>query len=259
MARRSFAGGAVATTLASGLAAGATSASIAASTGWPDGSAGDFYIVIDPDTASEEKILVDTRAGTTLDGLTRGVDGTSDTSHSAGAVVKHVFTATDADEANAHVNDADVDGVAHAAAKVSYSGSAGLSATNVEAALDELDTEKSATGHTHAKTIRIDKTWAYDGTVAVNTLPGFYISLPSGQTAVLAAARHALGAGTATASVRVNGAAATGFSGLSLTTTSTLTNPADVAVADGDYIDLDVTAASSATELRLALFLDVTV
>jgi hypothetical protein len=37
-----------------------------------------------------------------------------------------------------------------AAADITYAGSANLSATNVEAALDELDTEKAAVGHTHA-------------------------------------------------------------------------------------------------------------
>jgi hypothetical protein len=35
---------------------------------------------------------------------------------------------------------------AHAATAISYAGSAGLSATTVEAALDELDTEKASTG-----------------------------------------------------------------------------------------------------------------
>ena len=34
----------------------------------------------------------------------RGADGTTVTSHSQGATVEHIFTATDADEANLHVN-----------------------------------------------------------------------------------------------------------------------------------------------------------
>jgi hypothetical protein len=40
---------------------------------------------------------------------------------------------------------------AHAASAVSYGGAAGLSATDVEAALDELDSEKAAASHTHAE------------------------------------------------------------------------------------------------------------
>jgi len=75
---------------------------IAAYTGWPNGS-DPFYVVIDPGTASEEKVLV-TRTGstdTTLNVTTRGVDGTTGVSHSSGATIYPVFTAVDADEANA--------------------------------------------------------------------------------------------------------------------------------------------------------------
>lgn len=50
-------------------------------------------------------------------------------------------------ELDAHVNDTSD---AHGAAAISYAGSAGLSATDVEAALDELDSEKAAASHTHA-------------------------------------------------------------------------------------------------------------
>lgn len=40
------------------------------------------------------------------------------------------------------------------AAEVTYAGSTNLVATNVEAALDELDAEKAGTGHTHGKFVR---------------------------------------------------------------------------------------------------------
>ena len=80
-------------------------------TNWPTGVSGrPFYVVVDRNTASEEKILCASRAGNTItvfdDGLTngRGADGTSITTHSSNAEIEHVFTATDADEANAHVN-----------------------------------------------------------------------------------------------------------------------------------------------------------
>ena len=80
-------------------------------TGWPTGVGGrPFYIVIDRGLANEEKILCSSRTGNTLavfnDGIStgRGADGTTVTGHSNNAVVEHVFTATDADEANAHVN-----------------------------------------------------------------------------------------------------------------------------------------------------------
>jgi hypothetical protein len=99
--RRKYAGAAVATTITGTINAGATSITIAAYTGWPNGS-DPFYVVIDPGTASEEKVLV-TRTGstdTTLNVTTRGVDGTTAASHTSGATIYPVFTATDADEAN---------------------------------------------------------------------------------------------------------------------------------------------------------------
>jgi hypothetical protein len=71
---------------------------------------GNFYVCIDRGLASEEKILCSSRSGNNLtvfsNGLTtgRGADGTSITAHSNNAAVEHVFTATDADEANSHVN-----------------------------------------------------------------------------------------------------------------------------------------------------------
>jgi hypothetical protein len=73
---------------------------IASSSGWPDGSTGGFFIVIDPATASEEKILCSTRSGTTVNFTTRGADGTSASAHTSGAVLYPCVTKTDLDEAN---------------------------------------------------------------------------------------------------------------------------------------------------------------
>ena len=103
--RRAYTGGAVSTTTASSIAAsGTTSFTVTAATGWPYGS-DPFFVVVEPGTASEEKILV-TRAGsgdTTINiasDARRGQDGTVAVSHSNGATVFPVFTALDADEAN---------------------------------------------------------------------------------------------------------------------------------------------------------------
>lgn len=99
--RRVYAGGAAATTITATINSSATSIVIAGYTGWPSGS-NPFYVVIDPGTAAEEKVLV-TRTGatdTTLNVTTRGVDGTTAASHSSGASIYPVFTAVDADEAN---------------------------------------------------------------------------------------------------------------------------------------------------------------
>jgi len=78
---------------------------------WPTGIDGrPFYVVIDRGKANEEKILCASRSTNTLsvwtDGITtgRGQDDTTTSYHNANAKIEHVFTATDADEANAHVN-----------------------------------------------------------------------------------------------------------------------------------------------------------
>lgn len=110
--RRQYAGAAYASVLTSELAASASALVITCSdlTNWPDGTIGPFYVVIDRGLATEEKILCVTRSSNTLnvydDGVTsgRGADGTSVSYHATNSVIEHVFTATDADEANLHVN-----------------------------------------------------------------------------------------------------------------------------------------------------------
>ncbi len=107
--RRSYKGGAASTTTSTSIAAsGATTFTIAAYTGWPYGTA-PFFVVVEPGTSNEEKMLV-TRAGatdTTINiyatpsvAANRGVDDTTAFLHASGSTVYPVFTATDADEAN---------------------------------------------------------------------------------------------------------------------------------------------------------------
>lgn len=99
--RRTYKGGAASTTITGTLTSGGTTFVIAGYTGWPYG-ANPFYVVIEPGTANEEKILV-TRAGaadTTINVTTRGVDDTTAAQHSTGSSCFPVFTAIDADEAN---------------------------------------------------------------------------------------------------------------------------------------------------------------
>ena len=101
--RRAYKGGALETTLSAPLNAGNTTFQITAYTGWPYGS-DPFYVVVEPGTANEEKMLV-TRSGSTDLTLSvvsggRGVDDTSDLTHNTGSVIYPVFTAVDADEAN---------------------------------------------------------------------------------------------------------------------------------------------------------------
>ena len=99
--KRSYAGAAAACTLTSSISSGDTSLTLTGTvSGWPDTSGGSFHMVIDPGLSTEEKILVGSRSTGSLSSITRGVDGTSAASHTAGATCYPVFTATDADQAN---------------------------------------------------------------------------------------------------------------------------------------------------------------
>jgi hypothetical protein len=112
--RRSYSGGAKPAYLT--VALGGTTGDLTITcddlSNWPTGSPGPFYVVIDRNLVSEEKILCSSRTGNIItvysSGLStgRGSDGTTISAHSIGAEIEHVFTATDADEANAHVNNA---------------------------------------------------------------------------------------------------------------------------------------------------------
>jgi len=102
--RLEHAGGAVPTTLAADMTSAVTACLLSAATLWPTGGTGPFYIVIDPGQTNEEKILATSRTTNQLNTLIRGVDGTVASAHDAGAVVMHIFSADEADEANVLVN-----------------------------------------------------------------------------------------------------------------------------------------------------------
>ena len=97
--RRQYKGAAASTTTTNSLTSVDTSVTLTATTGWPSTPAVPFYVVIDPGTSSEEKCSA-TISGSTLT-LTRGQDDTTAVSHSSGAAIYPVFSADDADEANA--------------------------------------------------------------------------------------------------------------------------------------------------------------
>lgn len=165
MTRRSYAGAAVETTTTGSVAgSGAVTVAIASSTGWPDGSGGKFAIVVDPGQASEEKMLVTSRSGLNLTVASgdRGYDGTSAQAHSSGAVVYLTVTAVDLDEANAHVNGTSG---SHAATAISNTPAGNIAATTVQAAINELDTEKAAASHTQASSTITDFTEAVQDVV----------------------------------------------------------------------------------------------
>lgn len=105
-ARRQFAGGAVLTTVPLQIGSSDTSFTLATggSTNWPDGSGGNFTVVVD--AATPEKINCSARSGlvVTVASGGRGYDGTSAVQHPAGSAIQCVHIAQDDDEANQVVN-----------------------------------------------------------------------------------------------------------------------------------------------------------
>ena len=103
--RRQYQAGKV-TTLTNPMTDVATSFTVADATNWPDGSTGNFWVTVDPNTASEERILCSSRSSTTVTVAVsgRGKDGTTAIAHANSAVVWPSWSAQDADEANAHVS-----------------------------------------------------------------------------------------------------------------------------------------------------------
>jgi hypothetical protein len=99
--RRSYSGASATCTLTSSISSSDTTAELTGTvSAWPTTSGGPFYMVIDPGLSTEEKVLVGSRSTGSLSSITRGVDGTSNAAHSAGATCYPVFTSVDADEAN---------------------------------------------------------------------------------------------------------------------------------------------------------------
>ena len=94
------------TTLTAALTSSGTSATVVSGSALLGGTtitAGEtFTVVIDPDTALEEIVDV-TAVSTNTITITRGVDGSSGQTHSAGAVVRHMAIGRDYREANTHI------------------------------------------------------------------------------------------------------------------------------------------------------------
>lgn len=114
--RRQYSGAAFASVLTAELGASTAALTITCNnlSNWPDGSIGPFFVAVNRGQANEEKILCVSRTGNTItvydDGILngRGSDGTGVSAHGINSVIEHVFTATDANEANAFINGSDV-------------------------------------------------------------------------------------------------------------------------------------------------------
>lgn len=98
-ARRSFSGSAPDTTLTGNVDNSTLTVAITDGTGWPDGSGGNFVVIFEPGTTSEEKALASSRSGNTLTLAQRALEGSA-VSHTASSVIRHGLSALDVNEAN---------------------------------------------------------------------------------------------------------------------------------------------------------------
>lgn len=103
MTVRYYSSTAIETTLMSPITGSTTVISVAATTGFPGTTP--FTLALDYESATNELVDVTMIAGTNLT-VTRGVDGTSATSHNAGARVRHVTSARDETDSRTHENSA---------------------------------------------------------------------------------------------------------------------------------------------------------
>jgi hypothetical protein len=125
MARREYTAGRP-TKLDGAFNIGDTTFTILDDTNWPTGADNPFWVTIDAGTAQEERVLCLTQSSKTVTVASggRGADGTSESNHASGANIWPSWSATDADEANAHVNaSTDVHGLATAGPSSSSGGS----------------------------------------------------------------------------------------------------------------------------------------
>ena len=102
--RYKFTNAPVVTTLAAGMNISDTSFTITTPTNWPSASSDYFWVTIGAGTTTEERLLCSGTSGTTVTVVSRGADGTSAAAHSQGDSVWVSWSATDADDANAHVS-----------------------------------------------------------------------------------------------------------------------------------------------------------
>lgn len=107
-----------------------------------------FKAVLRDSAGNWEIVYVRTRTlgSAVLSNVQRAQEGTTAIGFAAGSIVRVSVTAEDIEGTVAHPND---DSGAHAASAISNTPSGNIAATTVQAAINELDTEKAAASHTH--------------------------------------------------------------------------------------------------------------
>ena len=107
MLRREFNGAVLQTALASSFSNSASSFTVTDGSTYPSGT-NPFTVVIDRGIASEEKILILSRASNVFTVSQRGYDGTTAVAHASGAFVDHVLDADAIQDMNTTTYDNEV-------------------------------------------------------------------------------------------------------------------------------------------------------
>lgn len=129
--RRGYRGGCVATTVAAGLSAGATSATLADASTWAGLlTNGPARLMLGRTTATPEEVEISGLAGNVITISARGLQGTSDTTHAAGVTIEVIHSPRDFNEANAHIADTTLDHHTQYVKKSLYDANTVLAATS---------------------------------------------------------------------------------------------------------------------------------
>ena len=158
--RIQHAGGAKTTTLASDISSTDMVIPCVDLAGWPDGSVGPFYACLEKGLSGIEKVLCSGLSGNTLQVATngRGVDGTVAQAHAINAPIEHVWTATEADQANAHIESTTgAHGMPDPLTLVTLTGSQDITGQKTMNAPILIDAEVSGGQHTAATIVTSDK------------------------------------------------------------------------------------------------------
>jgi microcystin-dependent protein len=102
--KRSYSGGANASSLTAPTTEITNILSVAPLVGWPDYTTGPFIITVDRGGVNEEKMLCSEHTSTGILVAQRGYDNTVARAHSAGETVEHTIGAVDVSEPNVHLN-----------------------------------------------------------------------------------------------------------------------------------------------------------
>lgn len=203
-----------------------------------------YTVVIDPDTALEEIVDVTVySSGNTLT-ITRGIDGSTGQSHSAGAVVRHMAIGRDYQDANNHIEaSTNVHGLT--------SGAAVVGDTTTQTLTNKTLTSPTITG-----------TGAIAGTFTGN-LTGNVTGNVSGNAGTVTNGVYTTDTGTVTSTMIANGTivdadinsaaaiAKTKISGTAITAADTGTVTSTM-ILDGTIVNADINSAAAIDKTKIS-------